>query len=198
MPGTDPGRVPQEVEAEPAIADERLESIEVDLGIVLEEIGDDRADGGAAAVPSGDPGHVFTEVREEESSRRTTSDAAEEKYRQGVAMREAGRVGEAIALLQAASRAPRLRFVTASLLGRIYREKGMMPEAIEWLERAAQAPSPTAEEGSGLLYDLADALEAVGEAARALAICLELQAEAGDYRDVAARIDRLARVQARR
>ena len=33
--------------------------------------------------------------------------------------------------------------------------------------------------------------------ARALAICLELQAEAGDYRDVAARIDRLAKVQAR-
>jgi hypothetical protein len=47
-----------------------------------------------------------------------------------------------------------------------------------------------------LLYDLADALEKDGEIARALAILLELQADAGDYRDVASRIDRLTKVQA--
>ena len=35
-----------------------------------------------------------------------------------------------------------------------------------------------------LLFELADALEKVGEVARALAVCLELQAEAGDYEDV--------------
>ena len=33
------------------------------------------------------------------------------------------------------------------------------------------------------------------EYSRALAVFLELQADAGDYRDVPARIDRLARVQ---
>ena len=33
--------------------------------------------------------------------------------------------------------------------------------------------------------------------ARALAICLELQADAGAFRDVAERIDRLTKVQAR-
>ena len=43
-----------------------------------------------------------------------------------------------------------------------------------------------------LLFDLAEALEGEGETARALAICMELQADAGNYRDVAARIDRLA------
>jgi hypothetical protein len=32
--------------------------------------------------------------------------------------------------------------------------------------------------------------------ARALAVCMELQSEAGAYRDVAARIDRLTKVQA--
>jgi hypothetical protein len=47
------------------------------------------------------------------------------------------------------------------------------------------------------LFDLAQALEAAGETARALAICMELQADAGNYRDVAARIDRLANVRAR-
>jgi hypothetical protein len=47
------------------------------------------------------------------------------------------------------------------------------------------------------LYELADALEAVGEISRALAICLELRAEAGDYQDVVTRVNRLAKVQAR-
>jgi hypothetical protein len=38
-------------------------------------------------------------------------------------------------------------------------------------------------------------LDEAGETSRALAVFLELQSEAGDYRDVPARIDRLARVQ---
>jgi hypothetical protein len=48
-----------------------------------------------------------------------------------------------------------------------------------------------------LLFELAEVLEAEGEIVRALAVCLELQADAGDYRDVATRVDRLAKVQAR-
>jgi hypothetical protein len=47
-----------------------------------------------------------------------------------------------------------------------------------------------------LLYELADALEKAGEVARALAICLELQADAGSYKDVDNRVDRLTKVQA--
>ena len=103
----------------------------------------------------------------------------------------------AIPVLQAASKAPRLRFAAASILGRVFRERRMMPQAVEWLERAAEAPAPTPDEGYQLLYELAEALEATGETARALAICIELQAEAGDYRDVAARVDRLAKEQIR-
>jgi hypothetical protein len=48
-----------------------------------------------------------------------------------------------------------------------------------------------------LLFELADGLEKAGEGARALAVLLELQADAGSYRDVDERIDRLAKVQAR-
>jgi hypothetical protein len=47
------------------------------------------------------------------------------------------------------------------------------------------------------MYDLADSLEQVGEPARALAILMELQADAGEYRDIEARIDRLTKVQTR-
>ena len=100
-------------------------------------------------------------------------------------------------LLESAWTAPGLRFATSSILGRIFRDRGAARQAIEWFERAAQAPAPTPEEGHVLLFDLAEALEGEGETARALAICMELQADAGNYRDVAARIDRLAKVRAR-
>ena len=42
-----------------------------------------------------------------------------------------------------------------------------------------------------LLYELASVLEAHGESARALAVLLELQAEAGEYRDVSQRLEQL-------
>ena len=139
---------------------------------------------------------MFEHLRDE-AGRRSALDAAEQQYRRGLALREAGDVDGCIQALQSASRAPKLRFATASLLGRIYRDRGMMPQAVEWFERAAQAPAPTADESYALLYELADALEKEGETARALAVCLELQAEAGDYRDIAGRVDRLTKVQAR-
>jgi tetratricopeptide (TPR) repeat protein len=121
----------------------------------------------------------------------------EENYRQGLALYEAGRVDEAVPLLESAWTAPGLRFTTSSILGRIFRDRGAARQAIEWFERAAQAPAPTPAEGHVLLFDLAETLEGEGETARALAICMELQADAGNYRDVAARIDRLARVRVR-
>jgi hypothetical protein len=67
---------------------------------------------------------------------------------------------------------------------------------VEWLERAAEAPASSAEEAHELLYELGTILESSGETARALAVFIELQADAGDYRDVAARVEHLARVQA--
>jgi tetratricopeptide (TPR) repeat protein len=109
---------------------------------------------------------------------------------------EIGMLDEAVAALQTAVRSPRLRFEAASMLGRLYDKRGDQPQAIEWLERAAEAPAPTADDGRALLYDLGVLLDGAGETSRALAVFLELQSDAGDYRDVPARIDRLARVQA--
>ena len=139
---------------------------------------------------------VFAHMRGEASKQQGLGDA-EASYKNALALRDAGRIDEAIAALEAASRSPRLRFNAASQIARIYRDRKAMPQAIEWFERAAEAPSPTRDDGYLLLYELADALEAVGEVARALAVCMELQAEAGEYRDVSERIDRLAKVQTR-
>jgi hypothetical protein len=47
------------------------------------------------------------------------------------------------------------------------------------------------------LYDLADVLETAGEYTRALAVCMELQADAGVYRDIADRVSRLTSMQIR-
>jgi tetratricopeptide (TPR) repeat protein len=180
----------------PPTAHARSEIVEVDLSIVLQAVQTAPKSGAAAAPALGtDLDSVFAQFRDD--SRRAGLDAADEEYKRGLALYNAGRVEEALPALHAASRAPKLRFASASLAGRIYRDRGMLPQAIESLERAAEAPAPAPADGHQLLYELADLLESTGEPARALAICMELQADAGDYRDVAARVDRLAKVQAR-
>jgi tetratricopeptide (TPR) repeat protein len=102
---------------------------------------------------------------------------------------------EALAPLRAACEAIRFRFEAASLLGRLHQQRGETLEAIEWLERAAEAPAPSEDEGHALLYDLGTLVEASGDTSRALAVFLELQSDAGTYRDVAERVERLARVE---
>jgi tetratricopeptide (TPR) repeat protein len=175
------------------------EDVEVDLSIVIDDI--KKPVKGAAAAPpaaadeSADLDGVFGHMREQ-ASKRSGLDAAEKEYKRGLALRSAGDIDGCIQAFEKASRAPRLRFMTSWLIARLYREREMMPQALEWLERAAQAPAPTSDESHQLLYELADGLEKTGEVARALAICLELQADAGDYQDIATRIDRLTRVQA--
>ena len=189
-----------ELESPPAVAHASTESVEVDLSIVLDDIKrPQKRPEAPAAAPAQTPSDldgVFAHLRDD-AARRSVMEEAEQQYQRGLALRDAGDIDECIVALQAASQAPRLRFVTASLLARILRDRGMNQQAVEWFEKAAQAPAPTAEEGHDLLYDLADALEKEGEIARALAVSLELQADAGAYRDVAARVDRLTKVQAR-
>jgi tetratricopeptide (TPR) repeat protein len=102
---------------------------------------------------------------------------------------------EAEKALVTASRSPRQRFEACAMLGRLYLKRGDAATAAEWLERAADAPATSDDEARAVLYDLGATLEGLGETARALAVFLELQADAGDYRDVPARADRLARVQ---
>jgi len=108
---------------------------------------------------------------------------------------DTGMPEEAIGALQSAALSPRHRFEAASTLARLYARRGDFGKAVEWFERAAEAPAPTTDAGRALLYDLGVALEASGEIARALAVFLELQADADRYRDVQARIERLSRVQ---
>ena len=146
--------------------------------------------------PPRDLDDVFADLREE-AARRFATNNPDQELAAGLTLYQAGQLDFAVPRLEAASRAPVNRFAAAATLGRISLERGETWQAIEWFERAAEAPAPSPADMHRLLYELADALEGVGEVARALAICLELHAEAGDYQDVATRVERLAKVQAR-
>jgi len=138
---------------------------------------------------------VFNDFRSE-VSKQAGADDATDQLKLGQTYLDMGMTDEAIGALTTAARNPRHRFEAGTKLGRLYLKKNDLAHAIEWLERAAEAPAPGVNEARELLYDLGAILESSGETARALAVFLELQSDAGDYRDVAARIERLARVQA--
>jgi tetratricopeptide (TPR) repeat protein len=105
---------------------------------------------------------------------------------------EMGLRDEAIEAWLTAVKSPRHRFLCASMLAQLYRDAGDIPRAIEWYERAAEAPPVTPEDGRKLMYDLGDILETIEENARALAIFIEIQADAPGFMDVPTRIRRLS------
>jgi tetratricopeptide (TPR) repeat protein len=145
------------------------------------------------APARGDIEQVFEGLRRD--SRRQSADHGAHHMTLARTYLEMALDEEAEKALVTASRSPRQRFEACAMLGRLYLKRGDGATAAEWLERAADAPATSDDEARAVLYDLGATLEGLGETARALAVFLELQADAGDYRDVAARADRLARVQ---
>jgi len=143
---------------------------------------------------SSDLDQVFREFRDE-VSRDSEASETEQQFKLGLTYRDMGMIEDAIRELSWAARSPRRRFEASSLVARLERDKGNMPAAVEWFERAAEAPAPTPDAGRELLFELAQALESSGESARALAVYLELRSDAGEFRDVSKRIERLSRAQ---
>jgi tetratricopeptide (TPR) repeat protein len=197
-----PDRVQVAAAATPSTLPTALASDEIDLTGELGDLDapegeDDELAGGPkgqGAEPAGEAllNHAFAKIR---TDAETDADFSSQHMTLARTYLEIGMLDEAIVSLQTAVRSPRQRFEAAAALGRVYDRRGEPTLAIEWLERAAEAPAPSPEEGRALLYDLGVLLDGAGETSRALAVFLELQADAGDYRDVPARIDRLARVQ---
>ncbi|HEY3158634.1 MAG TPA: tetratricopeptide repeat protein [Vicinamibacterales bacterium] len=147
-----------------------------------------------AEEPAPDIEDVFAQMRAK-TARDQQASTALGHYDEAMRFIEEGLDKEAIAALEAASRVPMMRFKAAARLGRFLIDRGDLNDGVEWLERAAEAPPPSPEEGYDLLYELAGALEAQGESARALAILMELDAESDGYRDVRTRIMYLSRAQ---
>jgi tetratricopeptide (TPR) repeat protein len=188
----EPGR-PSSDDGVAASAGTAGDAIEIDLSDLLADFTALRA---PEPPPPGGLDEVFERFREE-TSRAPTTDAARAEYERGITLQDSGRIDESIRAFESASRDPTLRFRAAGALARVYLQRQERQSAVEWLERAVQSPTADAAEAHELFYALADTLESMDERARALAIFLELQAEAGHYRDVSERIERLTRMQAR-
>jgi tetratricopeptide (TPR) repeat protein len=173
------------------------ESADIDLTSMLGDLDEDDApggaesDGGSAEKLEG----VFTDLRSD-AARKGAADQSAQHMKLARTYLEMGMTAEAAAALKTAAGSPMQRFEAGSMLGRMYKEQGDLPQAVEWLTRASETPAPAVEDGRAVLYDLAVTLEAAGDVTRALAVFLELEAQAGPYRDAAERAGRLARVQA--
>ena len=193
---------------EPVVRHVQPAPSEIDLSVALDELRPQPPlvppAASALAVPSApaqvpsDSAHapasmedVFRHLRDD-VQHRPPAEAAELSYQRGKALYEAGAVADSVEPLRVAARLPALRHAAASLLARIFREQQQFDEAIEWLGHAADAPVRTDTERHAVLLQLADLLEVTGESTRALAVCLELQSEAGDYGDLRTRILRLS------
>ena len=178
-----------------------LDLMEIDLSDALAGLGGTSAPAPRVneptATPPRDLDSVFEEMRSRASREQPGGDGTED-YEAGLQQLTNGRVAEAMASLRSAARMPLYRFRASARLGRLYVGRGEIAEGIEWLERAAEAPPPSPDEGWAVLYDLADGLERSGESARALAVLLEIEANADGYRDVRQRVDVLSRAQAGR
>ena len=155
-----------------------------------------------APAPTPQPVHasapldaVFESLREQVATGDADEDVAGEQFQLGLTYRQMGMLDDAIKALEVAVRSPQFRFEAGLILGRMCQEQGVSDKAVSWLELASQVPAPTVEDSRALMYELGEVLEAVGETARALAVFRELQADAGAYRDVGTRVDRLSRVQ---
>jgi tetratricopeptide (TPR) repeat protein len=127
----------------------------------------------------------------DEAALDASPETAEQHFKMAATYVDMGMQEEAMKALEVAARSPRHRFRAAAMLAKAYLDAGDRIHAIEWYERAVEAPVPSPMAHHALLYELATVLQANGEGARALAVLLELQSEAGEYRDVASRLEQL-------
>jgi tetratricopeptide (TPR) repeat protein len=180
------------VETPPPVAAPKPESHEVDLSDVLHDWQQEQDE--AAPAKAGEPVPAIENVLEglrKDAAHDASPETAEQHFKMAATYVDMGMHEEAMKALEVAARSPRHRFRAGAMLAKAYLEAGDQVHAIEWYEHAVEAPAPSLMAHHALLYELASVLQANGEGARALAVLLELQAEAGEYRDVSTRLEQL-------
>jgi tetratricopeptide (TPR) repeat protein len=178
------------------------EPVEIDLSDVMAALRSSAPQSPSAAPAAADElvsdlsdlESVLNAMRPRSADYQTVTEGAS-VYERGLQRLEQGQVQEGLADLVEAARVPAMRFQAAARLGREYIKRGQAQAGIDWLGRAADMPPTTPEAGLGVLYDLAAALDHIGERVRAFAVLMEINAEDPGYRDVAQRLEVLARVE---
>jgi tetratricopeptide (TPR) repeat protein len=111
------------------------------------------------------------------------------RYELGEHLLHAGRFREALPELQRARQNPNARLKSMNLLGRCYRELGMLDLAAQQLEEAAKEITSMDGMKKEIVYNLGLVYETMGDAEKSIAAMKQIyQADYG-YRDVAARVE---------
>jgi tetratricopeptide (TPR) repeat protein len=127
----------------------------------------------------------------EQMSRALDGDGAA-RYDLGVAYFEMGLYNEALAEFEAASRCPGLEIQSTEMLAACLQETGRHGEVIDLLIPVLAAEGHTQRGKLGLVYALARAFEALGDALQARRYFQEVARADGSFKDVRSRLERLA------
>src|SRR5206468_8091696 len=111
----------------------------------------------------------------------------------GIAYREMGLLDEAIGEFQLASKSPSLLVSCCSMLGLCFLDKGLPELAVKWYRRGLDSGQAGEDDHLGLLYDLGNVYDAMGDAETAYRTFVEIYGINTNYRDVVARIEELGR-----
>ncbi|MBZ0090271.1 MAG: tetratricopeptide repeat protein, partial [Thermoanaerobaculia bacterium] len=109
----------------------------------------------------------------------------------GIAYREMGLLDEAIGEFQLAAKDAKYLLDCCSLLGACFLAKGLPELAVKWYQKGLETPELTEDATLGLLYDLGNLYQSVGETDKARKTFVEIYGVNSNYRDVVARLEEL-------
>jgi tetratricopeptide (TPR) repeat protein len=111
------------------------------------------------------------------------------RFELGAQLIEAGKPKEALPELQRARQNPNARLKSMNLLGRCYRELGMLDLAAKQLEEAAREIVSMDAMKKEILYNLGLVYEETGDAGKSVVVMKQIYEADYGYRDVAARVE---------
>jgi tetratricopeptide (TPR) repeat protein len=111
------------------------------------------------------------------------------RYELGEHLFQAGRFRDALPELQRARQNPNARLKAMNLLGRCYRELGMLDLAVKQLEEAAKEITSMDAMKKEIVYNLGLVYELMGEAEKSITAMKQIYEADYGYRDVAARVE---------
>ncbi|MEY2550349.1 MAG: hypothetical protein QOG12_493 [Verrucomicrobiota bacterium] len=157
----------------------------------LAEHGSDAPDYGARSEALIQAKRQRAELSLEEARKRSERNPTDLQLRfeLGAQLIEAGKPKEALPELQRARQNPNARLKSMNLLGRCYRELGMLDLAAKQLEEAAKEITSMDAMKKEILYNLGLVYEEMGEAGKSVAMMKQIYEADYGYRDVAARVE---------
>ncbi|MFL6582923.1 MAG: tetratricopeptide repeat protein [Chthoniobacterales bacterium] len=111
------------------------------------------------------------------------------RFELGEELVNAGRFREAVAELQRARQNPHARLRAMNLLGRCYRELGMLDLAARQLQEAAREIGTMDAMKKAIVYELGTVYERMGDSEKSIACMKEIYEADYGYRDVAVRVE---------